>query len=99
MDEVIISTSRTEKGFSASCSLLPGWVVSFTGNFSDFMEYVKESIRFYIDCAKEDGEEYPPIFDNAYRLTFKMNIQSLLYCYDKIITRDIKVKDSVAFKQ
>ena len=87
MDEVIISTSRTEKGFSASCSLLQGWVVAFTGNFSDFMEYVKESIRFYIDCAKEDGEEYPPIFDNTYKLTFKMNIQSLLYCYDKIITR------------
>ena len=87
MEEVIISTSRTEQGFSASCSILPGWVVSYTGNFSGFVEYVNESIKFYLDCAKEDGEEYPPVFDNEYRLLFKMNIQSLLYCYDKIITR------------
>ena len=78
MEEVIISTSRTEHGFSASCSILPGWVVSYTGNFSGFVEYVNESIRFYLDCAKEDGEEYPPVFDNEYRLLFKMNIQSLL---------------------
>ena len=52
MEEVIISTSRTEQGFSASCSILPGWVVSYTGNFSGFVEYVNESIRFYLDCAK-----------------------------------------------
>lgn len=87
MEEVIISTSRTEKGFSASCELLPGWVVSYTGNFTGFVEYVKESIDFYIDCAKADGDEYPAVFDSEYTLSFKMNIQSVLYCYDKILTR------------
>ena len=84
---VIISTSKTEKGFSASCELLPGWVVAFTGSFSDFINYVKESIVFYVDCAKADGDPYPAIFDTNYELLFKMNIQSLLYCYDKILTR------------
>ena len=87
MEEVVISTSKTEKGFSASCELLPGWVVAYTGNFSGFIKYVKESIEFYIDCAKADGEDYPAVFDDDYELSFKMNIQSLLYCYDKIITR------------
>lgn len=87
MEEVIISTSRTERGYSGSCELLPGWVVSFTGDFSSFIEYVKESIEFYVDCAKEDNEEYPEVFDHVYELLFKMDIQSLLYCYDKILTR------------
>ena len=87
MKQVIISTSRTEKGFSASCELLPGWVVAYTGDFTGFMKYVQESIDFYIDCAKADGDEYPEVFDGEYKLSFKMNIQSLLYCYDKILTR------------
>ena len=87
MEEVIISTSRTERGYSGSCELLPGWVVSFSGTFSSFIDYVKESIDFYVDCAKEDDEDYPSVFDHEYRLIFKMDIQSILYCYDKIITR------------
>ena len=87
MEEVIISTSRTEHGYSGSCELLPGWIVSFTGDFSSFVEYVKESSVFYVECAKEDHEEYPEVFDHVYELLFKMDIQSLLYCYDKILTR------------
>lgn len=87
MEQVIISTSRTERGYSGSCELLPGWIVSFTGDFSSFVEYVKESIVFYVECAKEDYEEYPEVFDHVYELLFKMDIQSLLYCYDKILTQ------------
>ena len=87
MEQVIISTSKTENGFSASCELLPGWIVAFTGSFSEFVNYVKESIDFYVDCAKIDHESYPTAFDNDYELLFKMDIQSLLYCYDKILTR------------
>jgi hypothetical protein len=87
MEQVIISTSKTENGFSASCELLPGWIVAFTGNFSEFVNYVKESIGFYVDCAKMDHDPYPTEFDNDYELLFKMDIQSLLYCYDKILTR------------
>lgn len=79
--------SKTENGFSASCELLPGWVVAFTGTFSDFTKYVKESVDFYIECAKEDNREYPQVLDNEYEFEYKMNIQSILYCYDKILTR------------
>ena len=82
MEQVIISTSKTENGFSASCELLPGWVVSFTGNFSEFVNYVQESIDFYVDCAQIDHDPYPAVFDTNYQLLFKMDIQSLLYCYD-----------------
>ena len=55
--------------------------------FSDFVKYVRESIDFYVDCAKTDHEAYPVVFDSEYELLFRMDIQSLLYCYDKILTR------------
>ena len=87
MEKVIISTSKTEKGFSTSCELLPGWVVALTGNFSDFTKYVQESVDFYIECAKADKRDYPKVFDGQYVFEYQMNIQTILYCYDKIITR------------
>lgn len=87
MDKVVISMSKTENGFSASCELLPGWVVAFTGSFSDFTKYVQESVDFYLECAREDRRDYPQVFDNEYEFEYKMDIQSLLYCYDKILTR------------
>lgn len=87
MEQVIISTSKTENGFSASCELLPGWIVAFTGRFSEFVHYVQESIDFYVECARIDHESYPAVFDTSYELIFKMDIQSLLFCYDKILTR------------
>ena len=87
MKKVLVSVSKTDNGFSASCDLLPGWVVAFTGNFDEFVAYVKESIDFYVACAKEDGEEYPAIFDEDYSFIFRMNTQSLLLYYNKILSR------------
>lgn len=85
--KVIIETARTESGFSASCDLLPGWIVACGGNFNDFVAYVQESIDFYVESAKEDNEVYPEVFDGEYELEFKMDVQSILYCYEKILTR------------
>ena len=63
MSILILNTPKTPEGYSASCDLLPGWVVAFTGNFDEFKEYVQESIDFYVECAKNDGDEYPAILD------------------------------------
>ena len=73
MENLIINTSKTEKGYSASCDLLAGWVVAYTGDFNGFKNYVKESIAFYLDCAKEDEEFYPPILESEYNLKFQFN--------------------------
>ena len=87
MKKVKIDTSCTKMGFSASCELLSGWVVAFSGTFSDFKQYVQDSIDFYLECAKADGENYDTIFDEDYELEFVMDIQSILYCYGSILSR------------
>ncbi len=81
MEKVIMLTGRTEKGFSCSCDLLPGWVVAQSGSFHQFREYVEESIDFYIEAAKEDNIGYPKVFDGEYELIFKFDVQSLLQTY------------------
>ena len=64
MSKIVMNTGITETGYSCSCDLLPGWVVSGSDDFEQFKKEVKESIDFYVECAKADGEVYPSILDS-----------------------------------
>lgn len=86
METLLLNTAKTDMGYCASCDLLPGWIVAYTGDFSGFEAYVKESLDFYVECAKEDNEAYPAILDTEYRLMYKFDIQSLLCHYQKIFS-------------
>ena len=86
MEKVTINVSKTERGYSASCELLKGWVVAVTGDWIDLKKEVQESIDFYIDCAKEDEETYPDVFDREYQLVYRFDVQSLLCFYQNIFS-------------
>ena len=86
MENLVINVSKTEKGYSASCDLLDGWVVAFDGDFDGFVDYLKESLEFYVECAKEDGEEYPLLLDSNYVMKYRFDIQSLLNHYQSIFS-------------
>lgn len=86
MNKVIIDTAYTEEGYSCSCSIIPAWVVGYKGDFEGFRKYVQESIDFYLDGMREDGEKYAPEFDAEYELIFKFDVQSLLVFYRGIFS-------------
>lgn len=69
---VTIKVSSTEKGYSAVCDLIEGWVVAVTGDFDSLKKEVKESIDTYIEWSKEDGDPYNPIFDTDYELQYEI---------------------------
>ena len=86
MVSLVLNAAKTDNGYSVSCDLLPGWIVAYDGDFSGLEEYVKESIDFYVECAKEDSEDYPAILDSEYKLMYKFDIQSLLCHYQRIFS-------------
>lgn len=86
MEKVVMNTARTENGYSCECDLLPGWVVAYTGDFDGFKEYVKGSIDFYVEGAKEDKEPYPAVFNGEYEIVYKFDVQSLLEYYRGIFS-------------
>ncbi len=87
MQHLTINTSKTPKGYSGSCDIIPGWVVAYEGDFEGFEEYLRESIAFYVECAKSDGEEYPEILDNAdLVIHYRFDVQSLLAHYQNIFS-------------
>ena len=86
METLVINVSKTTVGYSASCPLLDGWVVAYEGDFEGFKEYIMESIDFYLECAKNDGEQYPDILDGQYNVYYKFDIQSLLCHYQNIFS-------------
>lgn len=86
MAKVEIETAKTIDGYSCACSLLPGWVVAYSGDFEGFRSYVQESIDFYLEGAREDGRAYPEVFDGDYEMEFKFDVQSLLEAYRGIFS-------------
>jgi len=87
MEKVTVNVGKTLQGYSASVDILPGWVLGIEGSFDEFKEELQKSIDIYIEWAKEDGEEYPLLFDQEYEFEYKFNIESLLCCYDGILSR------------
>ena len=86
MKQIIMNTGISETGYSCSCDLLPGWLVAGSNDFEQFKKEVKESIDFYIECAKADGEEYPSILDSDYEIIYKFDVRSLLEYYRGIFS-------------
>ena len=62
-------------------------VLGSTGSFAEFKKELQESITVHLEWAKEDGDEYPPVFDGSFEFEYKFNIKSLLWCYDGILSR------------
>lgn len=73
MRQLVMTTGITETGYCCSCDLLPGWVVAASGGFEEFKKEVRESIDFYVECAKAEGEEYPAILDEEYEIIYKFD--------------------------
>ena len=87
MEKVIVNVAKTPEGYCASIDILPGWVLGTTGSFDDFKRELQESVDIFVEWAKEDNEEYPDIFDGKYSFEYKFNVESLLYCYNGILSR------------
>ena len=66
--------------------MIPGWVVAYTGGIDGFKDYVQESIDFYIEGRKEDGESYPAVFDGEYEVVYDFDVATLLDYYRGIFS-------------
>lgn len=86
MEKVLVRVGKTLEGYSASIDILPGWILGKTGNFNEFKKELQESVEIFIQWAKEDNDEYPAIFDGEYEFEYKFDIESLLSCYQSILS-------------
>ena len=69
MIELHVNYQETSKGYAATCEEIPRFLVSHTGDWESFKNYVKESIYFYHQGEKERKEE--SILDDGYNINFK----------------------------
>lgn len=71
MEKIVMNTAKTDTGYCCSCDLLPGWIVTGPKDFEQFKKEVQDSIDFYVECAKADGSEYPPVLDADYEIVYQ----------------------------
>ncbi|MFR1988147.1 MAG: hypothetical protein ACLS29_08840 [Prevotellamassilia sp.] len=80
MEHISIITAPTPTGLCGTCDLLPAWIVASEGSLDEFKAAVKESIDFYLECAREDHTPYPDVFDGEWELSFVFDVRAVL-CY------------------
>ena len=81
-----MNVSRTDTGYCCNSDLLPGWVVAGSEDFDEFKKEVAESIDFWLEGCREDGEKYPEVFDGEYEVVYKFDVASLLDYYRGIFS-------------
>jgi len=86
MKQLVMETARTETGYSCSCDALPGWVVAGSPDFDTFKKEVQESIDFYVECARKDGDSLPEELQGEYEVVYKFNVQAFLEYYKGILS-------------
>ena len=86
MNDVVIKAARTDGGYCCACDLLPGWVVAYDGDIDGFKAYVQESVDFWLEGRRKDGDVYPEVFDGEYRLVYDFDVATLLDYYRGIFS-------------
>lgn len=86
MDNVVIKAARTDDGYCCACDLMPGWVVAYMGDLDGFKQYVQESVDFWLNGRREDGDMYPKVFDGDYQLVYDFDVATLLDYYRGIFS-------------
>lgn len=79
-------TTYTDTGFGCVCDLLQGWVVTGSKDFEKFQSYVVESLNFYLDCCRRDGDAYPAVFDKDYKIEYHFDTRALLQYLQPTLT-------------
>lgn len=86
MEKITMNTTYTDTGFGCTCNLLQGWVVTGSKDFDKFQKYVKESLDFYLECCRADGEAYPEVFDGDYQIEYQFDTRALLQYLQPTLT-------------
>lgn len=67
INSIVFDISKTETGFSAVTPNIENFIVaSEAKGLNEFLDYIEESINFYIDCCKQDQEEIPECLQGNY---------------------------------
>lgn len=86
MENVVIKAARTDDGYCCACDMMPGWVVAYTGDLDGFKQYVQESVDFWLEGRRENGDDYPKVFDVDYQLVYDFDVATLLDYYRGIFS-------------
>ena len=55
--------------------------------FSELKKELFESVDFYVERAKADGDVYPEVLNQEYEFEYKFDVESLLFFYEKILSK------------
>ncbi len=84
MKKLCVIIECGENNYSAYIENVSG--IAVVGDtIEEIEEKMKEAVAFYVEVAKEDGTPLPSPLKGEYEFEFKMDVQTLLTYFDKVI--------------
>lgn len=86
MEKVTVLIAESENNYSACVDGLDGFVCT-AETFNELQNEVVSGIDFHLDGMREENNPIPVVFQGDYKLSYKWDVESLLFYYDGIFTR------------
>lgn len=86
MKTIMVILEKSEDNYSAYIPELDGCIA--TGDTLDQVKQrIEEALDFHLAGMKEEGLDIPEVFQNDYKLTYKIDIESLFNWFSGVLTK------------
>lgn len=86
MKTIMVILEKSEDNYSAYIPELDGCIA--TGDTLDKVKQrIEEALDFHLAGMKEEGLDIPEVFQNDYKLTYKIDIESLFNWFSGVLTK------------
>jgi len=86
MKKVVVLIGKSDNNYAACIDGLDGFVCT-ADTFEELQKEVVEGLEFHLEGMREDGDPIPDVFEGEYEITYKWDVESLLYYYTGIFSR------------
>lgn len=85
-NNIVVILEKSETNYSAYIPELEGCVA--TGNsIRETVNSIEEAVAFHLEGLKEEGLDIPELFKNDYKLSYKIDFESLFDWFSGVLTK------------
>ncbi|MDI9552426.1 MAG: type II toxin-antitoxin system HicB family antitoxin [Bacteroidota bacterium] len=86
MKTILVVLEKSDENYSAYIPEFEGCIA--TGESLDQVKQrIEEAVEFHIAGMKEEGLDIPDVFQNKYKFSYKIDIESLFHWFSGVLTK------------
>jgi len=86
LQSVIVILEKSNTNYSAFIPELDGCIAT-GGSIQETVANIEEAVRIHLEGMKEEGLKIPELFNNDYKLIYKIDFESLFDWFSGVLTK------------